>query len=107
MGEVLEWSIRLVLKTNTVILAVVGSNPTLTAVSFGKRNMGHNNTYSRLVKIIDTKFLSCYLYHMRPDGVEKKHFHDGIEIEYVLKGNTKTHKQGNCIIAKKVRFTKV
>jgi len=37
---------------------------------------------------------------MNPGGVEKKHFHDGIEIEYVIKGNSKTHKQGKLYVRK-------
>ena len=32
---------------------------------------------------------------MRPHSFESKHYHDGIELEYVFKGNCKTHKQGD------------
>jgi quercetin dioxygenase-like cupin family protein len=39
-------------------------------------------------------FGSCDVYFMKPGAVEEKHFHDGIEIVHIIKGNCKTHKQG-------------
>lgn len=50
--------------------------------------------YRKSVRIIDLPFISCYVYYMNPGKADTKHFHDGIEIEYVIKGNSKTHKQG-------------
>lgn len=38
---------------------------------------------------------------MYPNGVEGKHYHDGMEIEYVLKGSCRTHKKGNFYFRKK------
>lgn len=38
---------------------------------------------------------------MKPGGYEKRHYHDAIEIEYVLRGNCKTHKRGKCYFFKK------
>lgn len=38
---------------------------------------------------------------MRPGGVEKPHYHDATEIEYVFCGNTKTHQQGKLYFRKK------
>lgn len=32
---------------------------------------------------------------MNPGGVEPPHYHDGIEIEYVFKGTSQTHKKGH------------
>lgn len=53
-----------------------------------------NSPYRRSLKILDIKPISIYLYFMRPGEIEKPHYHDAIEIEYVLRGNTKTHNQG-------------
>ena len=55
--------------------------------------MNPNPTYRQSIKILKNKFISCYIYHMNPGGVEQKHYLDGLEIEYVLKGNCRTHKQ--------------
>ena len=52
-------------------------------------------------KIFDGKLASCYVYWMRPGGKEPKHYHQAIEIENVLKGNCKTHKQGKFYVYKK------
>ena len=37
---------------------------------------------------------SCEVYYMRPGGHEPKHYHNGIEVVYVISGNCQTHKQG-------------
>ncbi len=50
--------------------------------------------YRKSIKILDIKPISIYIYFMRPGGIEKPHYHDATEIEYVLRGNTNTHKQG-------------
>ena len=38
---------------------------------------------------------------MNPGCADTKHYHDGIEIEYVIKGNSKTHKQGKLYLRKR------
>ena len=50
--------------------------------------------YRKSIKILDLKPISIYIYFMVPGGVEMPHYHDATEIEYVFRGNTKTHKQG-------------
>lgn len=57
--------------------------------------------YRNEIKIFKFKYISCYLYYMNPGGVEKPHFHDGIEIEYVLSGTCQTHKQGRVYFRKR------
>lgn len=59
------------------------------------------NIYSQVNKISNDSFGSCDVYTMRPGGVEKKHYHNGIEIVYVIKGNCKTHKQGQTYVYQK------
>lgn len=60
-----------------------------------------NSIYRTSHKITEKRFGSCYVYYMKPGGIEKKHFHDAIEIEYVIKGNCKTHKQGKTYVYQK------
>lgn len=50
--------------------------------------------YSYQKKIFDLKFISSYVYHIKPKTIEKKHFHKGVEFLYVLDGFCKTHKKG-------------
>lgn len=38
---------------------------------------------------------------MIPGGIEKRHYHDGVEVEYVIKGSCKTHKKGQLYFRKK------
>lgn len=38
---------------------------------------------------------------MKPGTHEEKHYHHGIEIIYVLKGNCRTHKQGEVYVIQK------
>lgn len=38
---------------------------------------------------------------MEPNSIEGKHFHDGLEVVYIKKGNCKTHKQGHWYIYKR------
>lgn len=52
-------------------------------------------TYNKTIKMLDIKPISIYLYSMRPGGIEKPHYHDALEIEFVLWGNTRTHKWGH------------
>ncbi len=57
--------------------------------------------YLKDKKIFDNKLASCYIYWLKPGGIEKKHYHHALEIEYVLKGNCQTHKQGKFYMYKK------
>ncbi|KKT98343.1 MAG: hypothetical protein UX35_C0001G0076 [Microgenomates group bacterium GW2011_GWA1_46_15] len=57
--------------------------------------------YRKSKKIFYNAFCSCYVYWMKPGRSEPKHFHKGIEIECVLKGNCETHKQGKLYLRKK------
>lgn len=57
--------------------------------------------YRKSHKITHDDFGSCYVYYMKPGVIEKKHFHDGIEIVHVIKGNCKTHKEGQTYIYQK------
>lgn len=41
---------------------------------------------------------SCTVWHCKAGGSEPKHYHKGLEIVYVLKGNCKTHKQGKVYV---------
>jgi len=50
--------------------------------------------YLKDKKIFDGKLASCYVYWLKPGGRESKHYHQAIEIEYVLKGNCQTHQRG-------------
>ncbi len=60
-----------------------------------------DSTYLKEYKITDNNFGSCDVYHMRPGGHEKKHYHNGVEIVYVLKGNCRTHTQGQVYVYQK------
>lgn len=44
---------------------------------------------------------------MKPNSVEKKHFHDGIEIVYIIKGSCKTHKQNHLYFYSKRKIHEV
>jgi len=57
--------------------------------------------YLKNIKIFENKLASCYVYWLKSGGIEKKHYHHALEIEYVLKGNCKTHKQGKLYLYKK------
>ena len=58
-------------------------------------------TYRKEVSLIHTKFISCYIYYMNPGSADEPHYHDGVEIEYVIRGNSRTHKQGHLYFRKK------
>ena len=60
-----------------------------------------NSIWSRIEKIDEKGFGSCFIYSLKSGAIEKKHFHDGIEILYILKGNCKTHKEGKIYFCKK------
>lgn len=63
--------------------------------------MDTNSPYRKSHSITKDDFGSCDVYYMKPGGVEKKHFHDGIEIVYVLKGSCKIYRQGQTYIYQK------
>lgn len=58
------------------------------------------SAYRKVKKITHNEFGSCDVYYMKSGGKEPKHYHKGIEIVYVLRGNCKTHKQGRVYIYK-------
>ena len=51
-------------------------------------------------EISDTKIGSCTVWTCPPGGNEPKHYHNALEITYVLKGNCRTHKQGKVYMYK-------
>lgn len=57
--------------------------------------------YLKEKKIFDSKLASCYIYWIKANGVDKKHYHNTIEFVYVLKGKCKTHEQGKLYVYKK------
>jgi len=63
--------------------------------------MDDNSPYRISHKITDQEYGSCNVYYMKPGGYEPKHYHDGVEVEYVIKGNCKTHKEGQVYVYKK------
>ena len=63
--------------------------------------------FSKSQTIVGGKLGSCDLYVMKPGGVENKHFHNGIEIVLVLKGNCQTHKQGHGYMYRKGQIHEV
>lgn len=56
------------------------------------------NPYSKSHPIEFDGFGSCDVYYMNPGGHEQKHYHNGVEIVYVISGNCKTHEQGKTYI---------
>lgn len=54
--------------------------------------------FSKNCHINENHLGSCIVYYMKPGGIEKKHFHDGIEIVYIIKGSCKTHKEGKVYV---------
>ena len=63
--------------------------------------------YFKDKKIFDNKLASCYVYWLKPGGIEKKHYHYGIEFVYIFKGNCKTHRQGKLYLYKKDQIHEV
>lgn len=63
--------------------------------------MSANQTFRTNHNITKDNMGSCDVYYMLPNTVEEKHYHDGIEIVYVLKGSCKTHKEGEVYTYKK------
>ncbi len=51
-------------------------------------------------EISKTKIGSCTVWCCMAGGREPKHWHNAIEITYVLRGNCKTHKQGQVYVYK-------
>ena len=51
--------------------------------------------YNKIEEISKTDIGSCSVLYIKPGAKILKHYHKkGIEIEYVYKGNCKTHKEG-------------
>lgn len=63
--------------------------------------MSSSSPYRKSHRVSDQDFGSCDVYYMLPGGIEKKHYHDGIEIVHVIKGSCKTHKEGQTYIYQK------
>jgi len=63
--------------------------------------MSGEPTYIKQYTITDHDYGSCDVYHMRAGGYEPKHFHDGVEIVYVIKGSCKTHKERQVYVYQK------
>lgn len=63
--------------------------------------MAKDSIFRKIQNISTNRLGSCDVYYMKPDTWEKRHYHDGIEILYVLKGNCKTHKEGRVYFYKK------
>lgn len=56
--------------------------------------------YFKKKKFFDRKLASCFVYWLKPGGIEKQHYHKGIEFVYVMKGSCQTHQQGKLYIYK-------
>ena len=56
--------------------------------------------YRKVTKILNTKVLSCYVYYQKSNTVEKNHYHDGVELLYIVKGSCKSHKKGEFYLYK-------
>ena len=63
--------------------------------------MKNSSPYIKTHRISFKDFGSCDVYYMKPGGVEKNHFHDGIEIAHAIKGNCKTHREGKVYVYQK------
>ncbi|HUD19924.1 MAG TPA: cupin domain-containing protein [Patescibacteria group bacterium] len=67
----------------------------------------NDSIYTQIQTISDGGFGSCDVYTMKSGGIERKHYHNGIEIVYVIKGNCKTHKQGQVYVYQKGQIHEV
>ncbi len=67
----------------------------------------YTSPYRLSKTIIKTRFFSCDLYYMKAHAIEKMHYHDGLEIVYIIKGSCKTHKQNHFYIYTKGKPHKV
>lgn len=54
--------------------------------------------YRKTEKVQHAHLGSCDVYYMNPRTQEKGHYHAGIEIVYVIKGNCQTHHQGKTYV---------
>lgn len=59
------------------------------------------NMYTQIRHISLNELFSFDVYSVKPGGVDKKHYHNCFEIVYVVKGNCKTHKQGQVYVYQK------
>lgn len=51
-------------------------------------------------EITEDNFGSCTVWTCKAGGKEPKHYHNATEVTFVLKGNCKTHKQGEIYVYK-------
>lgn len=63
--------------------------------------METDSIYSREKNIFRFKRISLDIYEMKAGTVEEKHYHDGLEIVYVIDGWCKTHQKGRWYFYKK------
>jgi quercetin dioxygenase-like cupin family protein len=57
-----------------------------------------SSPFSKSHLISQDDFGECTVYYMKPGSVEPQHYHDGIELVYILKGNCQTHHQGKAYV---------
>ena len=58
--------------------------------------------FNKIEEISKTDIGSCNVLYIKPGAVIPKHYHkNSVEIEYVYKGNCKTHEQGKFYIHQK------
>ncbi len=70
--------------------------------------MEENRIFSKIEELHRGGIGSCSVLHIRPGARIPKHFHKrGIEIEYVYRGNCRTHKQGRIYVWKKNKVHEV
>ena len=63
--------------------------------------MDREKVFRKIEKVAESGIGSCDILYIRPGAVIPRHFHKrGIEIEFVYKGNCKTHKEGEVYIRK-------
>ena len=63
--------------------------------------MEREKVFRKIEKLAETGIGSCDVLYIKPGAIIQKHFHKkGVEVEYVYKGNCKTHKKGKVYIWK-------
>lgn len=60
--------------------------------------MPERSIYSKSKEVFNLKFAGLDVYHMKPGTIESKHYHDGLEVVYVLDGNSSTHEKGEVYV---------
>jgi quercetin dioxygenase-like cupin family protein len=69
--------------------------------------MAQDSAFSYNKNLLNLGLLSLDIYHIKPLTKESRHFHKGIEILYILKGNCKTHKEGKIYFYKSTQIHEV